>query len=283
MSHTTHQQPSPAAVVAALRAVADQLAYDLTHHDDLPVLVDTDLTRTYITVGSIDRALAVVGGMAGDVDFRETAGQSYLTKTWRGSVAGWPLCIITTLYGTAPLTRVEGDPAADLLDDAGEPDECRACGKPGYHPDTCPTVPVDAGLAWADDDEHQDVDAAQLVTSADRIAAAWRATVPVDTSPATAAAEQPAGTVDTWPAVVPAPRPPVELLPTPSWALVGMDTAFPPEPVGLVRPLTDKALLDHDPTAPQDHGDAPITPGTHVPMSGSLVTLAEVRAARISA
>lgn len=227
MSHTTEQQATTEQTCAALVVLADYLA---TAARDCAVSLRPEYFPTlsaaaagqpmvYVSFGNLGDALTVVGGMSGPVEFRETAGESYLRKSWRGNLTeGWNVCVIHTIYGVAPLVAVEGDPAADLLADATTADECRACGKPGYHPDTCPTVPAD--------DEHQDV----------------------DTSPATAAAEQPAGPVSSWPAVVPAPRPPAEMLPTPSWAAVGRAAvmAEPYTPLVYPRPVTDPALAGHD-------------------------------------
>lgn len=217
MTHTTQQQPTPEQTCAALVTLTDALATAARecamssrpdYFPHISVGIDGE-PMVYVTFRNIGDALTVVGGMVGPVEFRESAGDSYLRKSWRGTLAqGWNVCVIHSIYGVPQLAAVEGDPA----------DECRACGKPGYHPDTCPTVPAD--------DEHQDV----------------------DTSPATAAAEQPAGPVSSWPAVVPAPRPPAEMLPAPSWAAVGRAAvmAEPYTPLVYPRPVTDPALAGHD-------------------------------------
>lgn len=88
----------------------------------------------------------------------------------------------------------------------------------------------------------------------------------VDTSPVTAAAEQPAGLASSWPVAAEQPTPPpAELLPSPSWSRVGLAAVMgePMTPLVFPRPRRDRALIGHDPILP-----------------GQLVDLAAVRNAR---
>lgn len=282
MSDTTGT-PTGQQVAAALRILADRAAADTIKPADPHDRIGGRLYVSFHAHQQDDQQamLAAMTDIAPRAQLTNGSRSYGPLYAWRGRLAGWPISV-SGYEPEQPEPAAAEQPADPTPAEAG-PTDCTCW---ATSPNGCPVH----RRPDADDDEHQDDDAGPLVTSADRIAAAWLAAVPVDTSPAVAAAEQPAGQVDTWPAVVPAQRPPAGLLPSPSWARVGAETAFAPlvDP----RPLTDPALSGRPtPSGPgglvtlgELVGDpdrlAPISPGTHIAPAASIVTLSEVRARR---
>lgn len=266
--------PAPALVADALRTLADLAATLYVRQPDGPTVVQVLSHETH------ERNVVLIA-MTSVEATAEPTGHGIL-RTWRGWLAGWHLQLVQWVPAPAAAAALAAPDPTPL--DLRTPYQCPRCTAYYLNPgarDACRCDELPPAELWWDlrcafpgDHEHdhemcrdalaelaerdeagqradEDED---LADSAERAQLAWLASL--DTSPATAAAEQPAGLVSSWPLTVaadettqpiPAPRPPAEMLPTPSWALIGLESTF--APLVTPGPLTDKALAGREQTA----------------------------------